>query len=73
MIFVTIGSQNLGYSLYDMRDRGDVQKDVLPISKESTLKWLGFSEEGVNYDIKFVRMVHTSGTLIFTYYLNIII
>ncbi|CAI2172358.1 5506_t:CDS:10 [Funneliformis geosporum] len=41
------GSQNLGYVLYDMHERGDVQKDVLPISKESTLKWLGFSEEGL--------------------------
>jgi hypothetical protein len=46
-----IGSQNFGYVLYDMRDRGDIQKDVLPISKESTLKWLGFSEEGVTYNI----------------------
>ena len=44
------GSQNLGYVLYDMRDRGDIQKDVLPVSKESTLKWLGFSEEGVSYN-----------------------
>ncbi|GES75641.1 chromosome transmission fidelity protein 4 [Rhizophagus clarus] len=41
------GSQNLGYVLYDMHDRGDIQKDVLPISKESTLRWLGFSEEGL--------------------------
>ncbi|RIA87004.1 hypothetical protein C1645_309391 [Glomus cerebriforme] len=41
------GSQNLGYVLFDMHDYGDIQKDVLPISKESTLKWLGFSEEGL--------------------------
>ncbi|PKY48552.1 hypothetical protein RhiirA4_445405 [Rhizophagus irregularis] len=41
------GSQNLGYVLYDMHDRGDIQKDFLPISKVSTLKWLGFSEEGL--------------------------
>lgn len=48
-IWYVTGSQNLGYVLYDMHDRGDIQKDFLPISKESTLKWLGFSEEGVSF------------------------
>ncbi|CAG8511179.1 4132_t:CDS:10 [Funneliformis mosseae] len=53
------GSQNLGYVLYDMHERGDVQKDVLPISKESTLRWLGFSEEGmpVMFDSKGILFV----------------
>ncbi|CAG8641343.1 6268_t:CDS:2, partial [Scutellospora calospora] len=41
------GTQNLGYILYNVRSHEILQKDKLPITKGSTLKWLEFSTEGV--------------------------
>ncbi|CAG8738098.1 7099_t:CDS:10 [Gigaspora margarita] len=41
------GSQNLGYILYNVRTHEILQKDILPITKGSTLKWMGFSTNGL--------------------------
>ncbi|CAG8519553.1 8949_t:CDS:10 [Diversispora eburnea] len=41
------GSQNLGYILYNLHNDEIVQRDHLPISRESILQWIGFSEEGM--------------------------
>ncbi|CAH1756601.1 10090_t:CDS:10, partial [Entrophospora sp. SA101] len=41
------GSQNLGYMLYNVETNDIVQKEQLPISKDSTLEWIGFSDKGL--------------------------
>ncbi|CAG8508326.1 12094_t:CDS:10 [Acaulospora morrowiae] len=41
------GSQSIGYILYDFRSREILQRDRMPISKDSILQWIGFSEEGM--------------------------
>ncbi|RIB12960.1 hypothetical protein C2G38_2199259 [Gigaspora rosea] len=41
------GSQNLGYILYNIRTNEILQKDILSITKGSTLKWMGFSTNGL--------------------------
>ncbi|CAG8576709.1 3305_t:CDS:10 [Dentiscutata erythropus] len=41
------GSQNLGYILYNVRSHDILQKDELPLTKGSTLQWMGFSLEGM--------------------------
>ncbi|KAF0471942.1 Chromosome transmission fidelity protein 4 [Gigaspora margarita] len=41
------GSQSLGYILYNVRTHEILQKDILPITKGSTLKWMGFSTNGL--------------------------
>ncbi|CAG8704794.1 1128_t:CDS:2, partial [Cetraspora pellucida] len=41
------GSQNLEYMLYNVQSHEILQKDTIPISKGSTLQWIGFSTEGL--------------------------
>ncbi len=40
------GSQALQYSVYDVAGQALVHHGALPLSKRSTLAWLGFNDEG---------------------------
>jgi len=42
------GDQSLEYMLYDADNFKVIKKDELPISQNSTLEWIGFTEYGVN-------------------------
>ncbi|KAF9934592.1 hypothetical protein FBU30_001356 [Linnemannia zychae] len=41
------GSQNLGYLMYNVSTNQRIQRGSLPVSDDTTVTWLGFSEYGV--------------------------
>lgn len=41
------GSQNLGYLMYNVDTNQRIQRGPLPVSDDTTVTWLGFSEYGV--------------------------
>ncbi|KAF9142463.1 hypothetical protein BG015_000851 [Linnemannia schmuckeri] len=41
------GSQNLGYLMYNVDTNQRIQRGSLPVSDDTTVTWLGFSEYGV--------------------------
>ncbi|KAF9129281.1 hypothetical protein BGW39_004292 [Mortierella sp. 14UC] len=41
------GSQNLGYVMYNVGTNQRIQRGTLPVSDDTTVTWLGFSEHGV--------------------------
>ncbi|GJJ69992.1 chromosome transmission fidelity protein 4 [Entomortierella parvispora] len=53
------GSQNLGYSMYNVETGQRIQQGVLPVSDDTFISWIGFSEGGIPafYDDKGVMHV----------------
>ncbi|KAF9095388.1 hypothetical protein BGX29_009064 [Mortierella sp. GBA35] len=41
------GSQNLGYLMYNVDTNQRIQRGTIPVSDDTTITWLGFSENGV--------------------------
>jgi len=43
-----LGSQNLGYILYNVESHDFIQDGHLPLSTGAILNWAGFSQDGVS-------------------------
>jgi hypothetical protein len=51
--WISIGCQNLRYTLINLNSFDIVSEGRLPLGKQTTLKWLGFSEDGVSRNLPF--------------------